>query len=163
MTRQKRIFMSFHALRSYARRHARCQFYPVVFPNMPKDMPCHPATHMCMCTASLEERVPPWLRGRGQGWVTAEYGMLPRHGRAHAPRSQRWQAIGPHAGNSSLIGRSLRAVADMKVLAKTRSTLTAMSFRPMAAPAPLRLRVPGLPCMIALRGCAHAGWCPARY
>ena len=56
-------------------------------------------THV-LCTASLEERVPPWLKGGGKGWVTAEYGMLPRAtARAHAPRGGGRQAIRPHPGN----------------------------------------------------------------
>ena len=70
-----------------------------------------------LVTASLEERVPPFLRGRGQGWVTAEYGMLPR---ATHTRGDREAAKGKQSGRSQeiqrLIGRSLRAVTDMKAL-----------------------------------------------
>ena len=56
-------------------------------------------THV-LCTASLEERVPPWLRGKGQGWVTAEYGMLPRATGSRMRRESRQrQAVRPHAGN----------------------------------------------------------------
>jgi ribonuclease PH len=69
---------------------------------------------MVMCSASVEERVPGFLRGSGTGWVTAEYGMLPR---ATTTRSPREAAMGKVAGRSQeiqrLIGRSLRAVTDM--------------------------------------------------
>jgi ribonuclease PH len=70
-----------------------------------------------LITASLEESVPPFLRGRGQGWVTAEYGMLPR---ATHTRGRREAAQGKQSGRTQeiqrLIGRSLRAVVDMKAL-----------------------------------------------
>jgi ribonuclease PH len=70
-----------------------------------------------LCTASLEETVPPFLRGRGQGWVTAEYGMLPR---ATHTRGRREAAAGKQSGRSQeiqrLIGRSLRAVVDLRAL-----------------------------------------------
>ena len=73
-------------------------------------------THV-LCTASLEERVPPWLKGGGKGWVTAEYGMLPR---ATGERMRREAAAGKQSGRTQeiqrLIGRSLRAVVDMKAL-----------------------------------------------
>lgn len=73
-------------------------------------------THV-LCTASLEERVPPWLKGGGKGWVTAEYGMLPR---ATGERMKREAASGKQSGRTQeiqrLIGRSLRAVVDMKLL-----------------------------------------------
>src|SRR5580692_12220779 len=68
-----------------------------------------------LCTATVEEGVPPFLRGKGQGWVTAEYGMLPR---ATHTRSPREAAKGKQSGRTQeiqrLIGRSLRAVTDMK-------------------------------------------------
>lgn len=54
-----------------------------------------------LVTASVEEKVPPFLRGKGQGWVTAEYGMLPRATHARQPRGGEGQAVGPHAGNSA--------------------------------------------------------------
>ncbi|HEU4379394.1 MAG TPA: ribonuclease PH, partial [Hyphomicrobiaceae bacterium] len=67
-------------------------------------------THV-LCTASLEERLPPWLKGQGRGWVTAEYGMLPR---ATSTRTQREASAGRVGGRTQeiqrLIGRSLRAV-----------------------------------------------------
>ncbi len=70
-----------------------------------------------LCTASVEERVPPHKRGSGEGWVTAEYGMLPR---ATHTRSDREAARGKQTGRTQeiqrLIGRSLRAVFDLKLL-----------------------------------------------
>ncbi|MXN64736.1 ribonuclease PH [Stappia sp. GBMRC 2046] len=73
-------------------------------------------THV-LCTASLEERVPPWLRGQNRGWVTAEYGMLPR---ATGDRMRREASVGKQSGRTleiqRLIGRSLRAVVDLKAL-----------------------------------------------
>ncbi len=70
-----------------------------------------------VCTATIEERVPPWLRGHGQGWVTAEYGMLPRSTKERSPRES---ATGKTGGRvheiQRLIGRSLRAVVDMERL-----------------------------------------------
>src|SRR3984957_6409943 len=70
-----------------------------------------------LCTASVEDSVPPFLRGKSQGWVTAEYGMLPR---ATHTRSQREAARGKQTGRTQeiqrLIGRSLRAVVDLKAL-----------------------------------------------
>ncbi len=80
-------------------------------------------THV-LCTASLEERVPPWLRGKGQGWVTAEYGMLPR---ATGSRMRRESANGKQSGRTQeiqrLIGRSLRAVVDMKALGEQQISI----------------------------------------
>ena len=70
-----------------------------------------------LVTASVEEKVPPFLRGKGQGWVTAEYGMLPR---ATHTRGNREAAKGKQSGRTQeiqrLIGRSLRAVVDLKAL-----------------------------------------------
>ena len=70
-----------------------------------------------LCTASVEEKVPPFLRGKGQGWVTAEYGMLPR---ATHTRGNREAAKGKQSGRTQeiqrLIGRSLRAVVDLPKL-----------------------------------------------
>jgi ribonuclease PH len=77
-----------------------------------------------LCTASVEENVPPFLRGKGQGWVTAEYGMLPRS--THT-RSSREAAKGKQTGRTQeiqrLIGRSLRAVIDLKALGERQITL----------------------------------------
>lgn len=73
-------------------------------------------THV-LCTASLEERVPQWLKGQGRGWVTAEYGMLPR---ATTERTRRESTVGHPSGRTQeiqrLIGRSLRAVVDLEKL-----------------------------------------------
>src|SRR5213079_3490481 len=70
-----------------------------------------------LCTASVEEKVPPFLRGKGQGWVTAEYGMLPR---ATHTRGDREAARGKQSGRTQeiqrLIGRSMRNVFDLKLL-----------------------------------------------
>ena len=80
-------------------------------------------THV-LCTASLEERVPPWLRGGGKGWVTAEYGMLPR---STSDRMRREVTAGKASGRTQeiqrLIGRSLRAVVDMKALGEKQISL----------------------------------------
>jgi ribonuclease PH len=80
-------------------------------------------THV-LCTASLEERVPPWLKGGGKGWVTAEYGMLPR---ATGDRMKREAASGKQSGRTQeiqrLIGRSLRAVVDLRALGERQITL----------------------------------------
>ena len=77
-----------------------------------------------LVTASIEERLPPWLRGKGEGWVTAEYSMLPR---ATHTRGSREVAKGKQSGRTQeiqrLIGRSLRAVTDMKKLGERQITL----------------------------------------
>ncbi len=77
-----------------------------------------------LVTASVEESVPPFLRGRGQGWVTAEYGMLPR---ATHTRGRREAAQGKQSGRTQeiqrLIGRSMRAVVDLKALGERQITL----------------------------------------
>ena len=70
-----------------------------------------------LCAATIEDRVPPWMKGRGKGWVTAEYGMLPRSTGRRTPREA---ARGRQGGRTleiqRLIGRSLRAVIDMEAL-----------------------------------------------
>ena len=80
-------------------------------------------THV-LCTASVEESVPFFLRGKGQGWVTAEYGMLPRSTHTRSPREA---AKGKQSGRTHeiqrLIGRSLRAVIDLKALGERTVTL----------------------------------------
>lgn len=80
-------------------------------------------THV-LCTASVEERVPPWLRGGGAGWVTAEYGMLPR---ATGERVRREAVAGKQSGRTQeiqrLIGRSLRSVVDLKQLGERQITI----------------------------------------
>jgi len=80
-------------------------------------------THV-LCTASLEERVPPWLRNGGKGWVTAEYGMLPR---STGDRMRREATSGKQGGRTleiqRLIGRSLRAVVDLEALGERQITV----------------------------------------
>ncbi|MBV8656484.1 MAG: ribonuclease PH [Burkholderiales bacterium] len=77
-----------------------------------------------ICTASVEESVPPFLKGKGEGWVTAEYGMLPR---ATHTRSKREAASGKQSGRTQeiqrLIGRSLRAVVDLKALGERQISI----------------------------------------
>jgi ribonuclease PH len=77
-----------------------------------------------LCTASVEERVPPWLRGTGRGWVTAEYSMLPG---STIERSDREATRGRQSGRTQeiqrLIGRSLRAVTDLEVLGEAQITV----------------------------------------
>src|SRR6201992_1661095 len=77
-----------------------------------------------LCTASLEEGVPSFLRGKGQGWVTAEYGMLPR---ATHTRGRREAAQGKQSGRTQeiqrLIGRSLRAVTDLRALGERQISI----------------------------------------
>jgi ribonuclease PH len=77
-----------------------------------------------LVTCSVEDGVPGWLRGKGQGWVTAEYGMLPR---ATHTRGRREAAAGKQSGRTQeiqrLIGRSLRAVVDLKALGERQVTL----------------------------------------
>ncbi len=77
-----------------------------------------------LCTASVENRVPPFLRGKGQGWVTAEYGMLPR---STGSRMRREASAGKQSGRTMeiqrLIGRSLRAVVDLEALGENTITL----------------------------------------
>ena len=77
-----------------------------------------------LCTASVERRVPPWLRGKGSGWVTGEYGMLPR---STNTRTGREAARGKQSGRTleiqRLIGRSLRAVVDLDALGERTVTL----------------------------------------
>ncbi len=77
-----------------------------------------------LCTASVEERVPPWLRNKGSGWVTGEYSMLPR---ATHTRGSREAARGKQSGRTQeiqrLIGRSLRAVCDLEKLGERQITL----------------------------------------
>jgi ribonuclease PH len=77
-----------------------------------------------LCTASVEAKVPPFLKGKGQGWVTAEYGMLPR---ATHSRTQREAARGAQSGRTQeiqrLIGRSLRAVVDREALGEHTITI----------------------------------------
>jgi ribonuclease PH len=80
-------------------------------------------THV-LCAASLEDKPPPWLRGQGRGWVTAEYAMLPR---ATSTRTRRESSTGKVSGRTQeiqrLIGRSLRAVVDLAKLGERQITI----------------------------------------
>ncbi len=80
-------------------------------------------THV-LCTASLEDKPPMWLRGQGRGWVTAEYSMLPR---ATVTRTRRESTSGKQSGRTQeiqrLIGRSLRAVVDLQALGERQITV----------------------------------------
>jgi ribonuclease PH len=80
-------------------------------------------THV-LCTATLEDRLPPWLKGQGRGWVTAEYGMLPR---ATTTRTRREVTTGHPSGRTQeiqrLIGRSLRAVVDLQKLGERQISI----------------------------------------
>ncbi len=80
-------------------------------------------THV-LVTASLEERLPPWLKGQGRGWITAEYGMLPR---ATSERTRREASAGKQGGRTveiqRLIGRSLRSVVDLVALGERQITI----------------------------------------
>ena len=80
-------------------------------------------THV-LCNATVEERVPPWMRNSGRGWVTAEYGMLPR---STHDRTDREAARGKQSGRTQeiqrLIGRSLRAVVDLEALGERQVRL----------------------------------------
>jgi ribonuclease PH len=80
-------------------------------------------THV-LVTATLEERLPPWLKGQGRGWVTAEYGMLPR---ATSERTRREASAGKQSGRTveiqRLIGRSLRTVVDLAALGERQITI----------------------------------------
>ena len=69
-----------------------------------------------ICSASIEERVPPWLRGQGRGWVTAEYAMLPRSTLTRSARESAGRVKGRHQEIQRLIGRSLRPIVDLSAL-----------------------------------------------
>ena len=77
-----------------------------------------------LCTATLEDRLPPWLKGQGRGWITAEYGMLPR---ATVQRTRREASVGHPSGRTQeiqrLIGRSLRAVVDLPKLGERQISI----------------------------------------
>ena len=81
------------------------------------------STHV-LCTASLEDKPPPWLRGQGRGWITAEYAMLPR---ATHTRSRRESTSGKQSGRTQeiqrLIGRSLRAVTNLQAMGERQITI----------------------------------------
>src|ERR1700724_3197045 len=80
-------------------------------------------THV-LVTATLEDRLPPWLKGQGRGWVTAEYGMLPRATLERTPREgSARQHSGPPVEIQRLIGRSLRTVVDLEALGERQITI----------------------------------------
>ncbi|OFX08924.1 MAG: ribonuclease PH, partial [Alphaproteobacteria bacterium RIFOXYD12_FULL_60_8] len=80
-------------------------------------------THV-LCNASVEEKVPGWMRGTGKGWVTAEYGMLPRSTHSRTPREA---ALGKQSGRTQeiqrLIGRALRSVVDLDAMGEVQIRL----------------------------------------
>lgn len=90
-----------------------------------------------LCTASIDEDVPRWMKGRGTGWVTAEYSMLPG---SSPERVGREAAKGKQSGRTveiqRLIGRALRAACDMTLLGNAKLSSTATSFRPTEAREP---------------------------
>ena len=81
-----------------------------------------------LCTASVEDRVPEWMVGKGRGWVTAEYGMLPRSTHTRT-RRERGGAKGRTQEIQRLIGRSLRSVVDLERMGERTVTWTATSSR----------------------------------
>lgn len=93
-----------------------------------------------ICTASVEEKVPPFLKGKGTGWVTAEYAMLPR---ATHERSPREAAKGKQSGRTleiqRLVGRALRAVTNMDQMGERTIWIDSTSFKRMAEPGRPRL------------------------
>jgi ribonuclease PH len=76
-----------------------------------------------LCTASIEARVPPWLAGKGSGWVTAEYNMLPHSTSERKPRERAGKVDGRTTEIQRLIGRSLRAVVDLEKLGERMVTV----------------------------------------
>src|ERR1700754_4499541 len=106
-------------------------------------------THV-LVTATLEERLPPWLKGQGRGWVTAEYGMLPR---ATNERTRREASSGKQGGRTleiqRLIGRALRAVVDLPSLGERQITVDCDVIRAAGGPRPAAITGGG----VALRDC----------
>ena len=120
-----------------------------------------------ICTASLEEKVPPFLKGQGQGWVTAEYAMLPRSTNTRSTRENR----GPSGRSQEiqrLVGRALRAVVDRgkmgertvwvdcDVIQADGGTRTAAITGSFIAVADALARIPGVPVTVTLRDCVAA-------
>ena len=120
-----------------------------------------------ICTASVEDKVPPFLRGQGQGWVTAEYGMLPRSTATRTPR-ETTRTGGRSQEIQRLVGRSLRAVVEMAklgdrtfwvdcdVIQADGGTRTAAITGSFIAVADAIARVPGLQPSAAIRDCVAA-------
>ena len=95
---------------------------------------CGLAKRMCCARRRLEDKPPPWLRGQGKGWVTAEYAMLPRATtHPHAPRIDRRQGLGPHAGNPApdrpLLARRRRSAAPRRTPDHARLRCAASRWR----------------------------------
>jgi hypothetical protein len=110
-----------------------------------------------ICTASVEERVPGFLRNSGKGWVTAEYGMLPR---ATSTRMQREASSGKVGGRTQeiqrLIGRSLRAVTNLNALGERTIWVDCDVIQATAARGPRRSPAPSSPWRWRSRSCASA-------
>jgi ribonuclease PH len=106
-----------------------------------------------LCTASVEERVPPWLRGTGRGWVTAEYSMLPG---SSPERIEREAKKGRPSGRTQeiqrLIGRSLRAVTDLSTMGEVQITVDCDVLQADGGRAPLRSAVGISRCTMPARG-----------
>lgn len=112
-------------------------------------------THV-VCTASVEEKVPNWLKGQNKGWITAEYGMLPRANRVRVPRESK-SPSGRTQEIQRLIGRSLRAVVDLSKMKDISVCIDSTSFRPTAAPEPHRSPAALLPSIWRWKN-----WLPAK-
>ena len=112
------------SVRSFPRPNARTRFEPGFTRHAEGSCLVSFGDTRVLCTASVEEKVPPFLRGKGQGWVTAEYGMLPR---ATHTRGNREAAKGKQSGRTQeiqrLIGRSLRAVVELPKLGERQITV----------------------------------------
>src|SRR6185437_12139132 len=76
-----------------------------------------------LCKASVEEQTPPWMKGQGRGWVTAEYNMLPGSTSPRKPRERGGKTDGRTTEIQRLIGRSLRAVVDLEALGERSITI----------------------------------------
>src|SRR5262245_45018060 len=120
-----------------------------------------------ICTATVEDKVPPFLKGQGLGWVTAEYGMLPRSTNTRMSRENRGPS-GRSQENQRLVGRALRAVTDRgkmgertvwidcDVIQADGGTRTAAITGSFIAVADAIARIPGVPASVILRDCVAA-------
>ena len=109
-----------------------------------------------ICTASISKSVPKWLEGKGRGWVTAEYAMLPAStGERKERDSKRGRPDGRSTEIQRLIGRALRGVVDLTRSPIAPCTSTATSCRPTAAPAAPRSPAATSPCGSPPRGCSR--------
>ncbi|NDG63443.1 MAG: ribonuclease PH [Planctomycetes bacterium] len=82
-----------------------------------------------LCTASLEEKVPEWMKGKGKGWITAEYNMLPGSTPQRKARERSGKVDGRTTEIQRLIGRSFRAIADLQKLGERSLTIDSISAR----------------------------------